>query len=701
MRSIACVSFVSLSALVALLASCSGKPQPPPCNASASAWTPSAIATPYASNATSASVSASVAPPPPVAKSPYTLEQLLSVKRALSPAALDAHDFLYLYDESGTAQVWSHHADEDRALTKLPDRVGFVRPAPDGSRAVFLVDHGGDENFQIDLLGVAAPNEGAILPLTASPKVKHTLPSFDDKGDRIAYTANARNGKDMDLFVATLPKVGTDAKPNEKEKPLVELSGSWSVSDFRGDKVLLQEERSSFDQDLWIVDAKSKQKRLLTKHTGEERWFDAHMSRDGKVVFALSDAGREFVGVTMIDVATAKQTALVAIDHDVDRLAVPRWTTPRPKKGAAPAPDETVAQTEDVLVYAVNVDGGHHLDVLHVDDKRKAAPPTDIAFAMLGPTTSVVISAIDVSGDGRAAFAVVESATNPPEVFRLDLTNNTLLHRDTSSDHAGVDTASLVAATLEHFKTFDDRSISYFLYAKKSENPSSKSPCVIVVHGGPEAQAQPNFSALVQYLALSGYDVALPNVRGSTGYGKSFSHLDDKEKRLDAVKDLSELGKALAARPDVDGARLALFGGSYGGFMVLAGLAFYPKQWAAGIDIVGIANFKTFLEQTAPYRRALREAEYGSLEKDAAMLDAISPIHKVDQIVAPLMVIHGTNDPRVPVGEAKQIAEALKKKGVPVELMLFDDEGHGLAKLKNRLVAYPAAVKFLDDHVAK
>jgi dipeptidyl aminopeptidase/acylaminoacyl peptidase len=191
----------------------------------------------------------------------------------------------------------------------------------------------------------------------------------------------------------------------------------------------------------------------------------------------------------------------------------------------------------------------------------------------------------------------------------------------------------------------------------------------------------------------------MPNVRGSTGYGKSFTHLDDKDKRADSVHDLSECGKFLGARPDVDPSRIALYGGSYGGYMVLAGLTLYPDQWAAGVDVVGIANFRTFLEQTAPYRRALREAEYGSLKTDGALLDRLSPIHDVAKIRAPLFVVHGKQDPRVPVGEAVQITDALKKRGMPVELMIFDDEGHGLSKRKNRLVAYPAIVSFLDKYV--
>jgi dipeptidyl aminopeptidase/acylaminoacyl peptidase len=701
MRSIVWIPFVSLASVVSLAVACSGKPQPPPCDPVKAPWSASAIATPYASNAPSASTSASVAPPV-AAKSPFTFEQMLNVKRSLSPAALSGSDFLYLYDESGTAQVWVRRgAGAAKALTSFPDRIGGVRAAPDGKHAVFMKDQGGDENFQLHLLALDGKDEGAILALTATPKIKHTLAVFDDKGEHVAFTANARNGKDMDLHVLAVPKPGTDVKPSDKEKELVALTGSWTVEDWRGDSILLTEERSSFDQDLWIVNAKTKQKKLLTKHTGDERWYAGRFSRDGKSVFALTDAGREFVGIAVIDVASNKHTPLVEVDHDVVAFATPRWNAPY--AGPKPGDKSTAAVAPppyDVVVYDVNLDGVEQVAIATFDAKHAQTGKQDV------PEAHGVISAIDVDPSGTAAYVALEDATRPPEIWRLPIGpslagTGASASAVTSSDHAGVDPSQLVPATLEHFTTFDGKSISYFLYEKPSGNPSAKQPCVVVVHGGPEAQAQPNFSALIEYLALSGYAVALPNVRGSTGYGKSFSHLDDKDKRLDSVKDLSELGKALGARPEIDGSRIALFGGSYGGFMVLAGLAFYPKQWAAGVDIVGIANFKTFLEQTAPYRRALREAEYGSLEKDAAMLDAISPIHKVDQIVAPLMVIHGTNDPRVPVGEAKQIAEALKKKGVPVELMIFDDEGHGLAKLKNRLVAYPAAVKFLDGHMGK
>ena len=217
-------------------------------------------------------------------------------------------------------------------------------------------------------------------------------------------------------------------------------------------------------------------------------------------------------------------------------------------------------------------------------------------------------------------------------------------------------------------------------------------------HGNP-AQERVGFNPLYQFLLASGYAVAAPNVRGSSGYGKTYMGLDDVRLRMDSVRDLEAVGRWIAGRHDLEGSRMALFGGSYGGFMVLAGLATSPDLWAAGVDIVGIANYVTFLENTGDYRRALREAEYGSLEHDREFLESISPTSMVDDIVAPLLVIHGANDPRVPLGEATQIVDRLRELGRTVDLMVFDDEGHGLVKLPNRRKAYRRVAEFLDEVV--
>jgi dipeptidyl aminopeptidase/acylaminoacyl peptidase len=260
-----------------------------------------------------------------------------------------------------------------------------------------------------------------------------------------------------------------------------------------------------------------------------------------------------------------------------------------------------------------------------------------------------------------------------------------------------VDEDELVEPALARFESFDGESIPVFLFEPAGiERP----PVVVEIHGGPEAQRRLLWIPLVQYLVASGFAVAQPNVRGSTGYGKRFEHLDDGRKRLDSVRDLAALHEWLRAEDCYDLDRVVLYGGSYGGYMTLAGLAFQPELWAAGIAVVPVSSFVTFLENTSEWRRAFREREYGSLEHDRDFLREVSPITHVERIRSPLFLIHGANDPRVPLGEAEQIHRALRERGIRTELLVYDDEGHGLNKLKNRVDAYPKAVSFLEEVLA-
>jgi dipeptidyl aminopeptidase/acylaminoacyl peptidase len=222
------------------------------------------------------------------------------------------------------------------------------------------------------------------------------------------------------------------------------------------------------------------------------------------------------------------------------------------------------------------------------------------------------------------------------------------------------------------------------------------------IHGGPEGQRVLNYSPsgpVIQYLTSLGIGVLSLNVRGSTGYGKSYSHLDDKGLRLNSVKDVAWAVEWLKSRPDVDGDRIAVYGRSYGGFMTLASLVFHPDLWAVGVDVVGIANFVSFLERTGPWRRKHRESEYGELENDREMLEHISPLTHIDNIRVPLMVCHGRNDPRVPLFEAEQVVDAVKSKGLDVVLRVYDDEGHALSKRKNEIDAFVTMGMFLQKHL--
>ena len=252
----------------------------------------------------------------------------------------------------------------------------------------------------------------------------------------------------------------------------------------------------------------------------------------------------------------------------------------------------------------------------------------------------------------------------------------------------------MVTAETTQIESFDGEQIPLFVYRPSAGH--SRPPVVVMVHGGPEAQATLAFNPMVQSLVGVGYAVVVPNVRGSTGYGKRYAALDDTTRRLDSVRDLAAVHDWLATA-GLDADRAALWGGSYGGYMVLAGLSFQPELWAAGVDIVGVSDLVTFLENTSDYRREHREREYGSLTRDREFLAAASPLRHADSIRAPVFVVHGRNDPRVPVSEAEQLATNLRQRGVRCDLLIYDDEGHGLARLANRLDAYPRAVAFLNE----
>jgi len=252
-----------------------------------------------------------------------------------------------------------------------------------------------------------------------------------------------------------------------------------------------------------------------------------------------------------------------------------------------------------------------------------------------------------------------------------------------------------VTPELHRIASFDGEQITYFLYRPRAPHP----PAVMVVHGGPEARFVPRYDPFIIRLVAAGIAVVAPNVRGSAGWGRRFTSLDDRRLRLNSVRDLSAVHGSLAAH-DVDPSRVAVIGASYGGYMSLAALAFSPELWAAGIAIVGISSLLTFLENTSPYRRRFREVEYGFLDTDRDFLIAASPITRVDGMRAPLMLVHGANDPRVPVGEARQLHALLQARGVECELLIYDDEGHGLAKRVNRLDAYPRMFDFLRRHLS-
>jgi dipeptidyl aminopeptidase/acylaminoacyl peptidase len=286
----------------------------------------------------------------------------------------------------------------------------------------------------------------------------------------------------------------------------------------------------------------------------------------------------------------------------------------------------------------------------------------------------------------------------PPDVWSYDIATGTRTQL-TFSTFAGIDKNLFSEPRLIRYKSFDGLDIPAFLYLPPDYD-GSPIPFVIHAHGGPESQFRPSFIRHFQYLILNGYGVLAPNIRGSSGYGREFVRLDDYKKRKDSIRDIYEGARWLVAKGYAEEGRVGIKGGSYGGYVTLAALVDYPDMFGAGIDNIGIANFVTFLQNTAEYRRAIREAEYGPLT-DVEFLTEISPLTHAERITSPLLIVHGENDPRVPVGEAKQIAKAVMINGTVTELLIFPDEGHGVAKLSNRLTYYRRMVEFLDRHLKK
>src|SRR5438067_976209 len=336
---------------------------------------------------------------------------------------------------------------------------------------------------------------------------------------------------------------------------------------------------------------------------------------------------------------------------------------------------------------------GRHL-LLHVNEDGYSRLILDGEDVPLPGRGVVGEESVVFSPDGSKFAYAFSTPTQPYDVYVRDIDAGTT-ERVTSVAEP-VD--GLVEPTLHRFETFDGESIPVFLFLPPGDGPF---PVVLTVHGGPEAQYHPewhvNYAPLTQYLVSRGYAVAAPNVRGSSGYGKRFEHLDDIRLRMDSVHDLAALHAWLDSRPEIDGSRQVIYGRSYGGFMVLAALAFQPELWAAGIESVGISSWVTFLENTSPYRRKAREREYGSLEDDREFLEEISPITRVDAMRAPLFIQHGANDPRVPLAESEEIARVLREKGIRCELVVYPDEGHSIAKLSNRIDSFTRAIAFLDE----
>jgi len=517
-----------------------------------------------------------------------------------------------------------------------------------------------------------------LRPLTEESEAIHCFGGWSHDGERIAWTANRRDPRHFDVSVQDVTTGGITC--------VWQTEGMNDVAGWLPDDgcLIVVRSHSSFDQDLYLTDLLSGTVRHLTPDRGQTSYGNVRWAVDGRGLNLVPDRGREFSDLAYMDLAPTEEGRHAAMSL----LLAPGWDV------------EALALSSDGrhLAYLTNTDGTSELGLLDEATHRALLGPP-IPRGVIGPPRlHRRAPRLDFAPGGRKLAFTLSSPMHNADVWVMDLDAQDA-SPVTHSSRAGIPRGSFVEPELVHFPSFDGLEIPGLLYLPAGAQRDGHLPAIVEVHGGPESQRRPEFDLLYQYFVNRGYGVFAPNVRGSSGYGLTYVHLDDVEKRMDSVADLAEGARWLADAGVADPRRVAVMGGSYGGFMVLAALTSYPDLWAAGVDIVGIANFVTFLENTAPWRRHLREAEYGSLTTDRELLRDISPIHRVERIMAPLLVIHGANDPRVPIGEAEQIVQALGTRGVPVEYLRYGDEGHGLVRLANRLDAYPKVADFLDRHL--
>jgi dipeptidyl aminopeptidase/acylaminoacyl peptidase len=557
-------------------------------------------------------------------------------------------------------------------LTFFKDRAGGASYQPaHGDYFIFSKAIGGNEQYQKYRYDF---NTGAITLLTDG-KSRNTGGTWSNSGEIYAYESTRRNGEDVDIWVMnpTVP-AGDSLKGN---RLLAELKGGgWGVYEFSPDdqQLLVGEYISANESYLWLMNAATGEKTMVTPRGGAEKilYGAAQFSRDGKGLYVTTDRDAEYQQLAYIDLLTKKHEYLTAaINWDVEYFAL-SWD------------GKTIA-------LVTNEDG---LSVLHLYDtaQRKELPVPKLPAGVLG--------SLEWHRNNRDLGFGLESARSTYDVYSLDVQSGKI-ERWTESETGGINTQEFSEPEVVYWKSFDGKRISG-LYYKTPVKFTGPRPVIIDIHGGPEGQSRPWFQGENNYFVNEmGIAIIQPNVRGSSGYDKTFLKLDNGFLREDTYKDIAALLDWIKAQPELDAGRIMVTGGSYGGHMTLAIATFYPDRIRCALDVVGISNLVTFLENTSAYRRDLRRVEYGD-ERDPKMrafLNRIAPLNNAGKIVKPLFVVQGGNDPRVPLSEAEQIVQTVRKNGIPVWYLMAKDEGHGFAKKKNRDFQLYATVLFIQEYL--
>lgn len=580
------------------------------------------------------------------------VEAMAKIGSCYSPSfSPDGKEIAFISDMSGLPQVWkiSIEGGWPSQLTNFNDPVSGASWSPHGQQIAFQLAPGGGMNSQVYIMNSDGSN---VHSITTGGKTNNWVGLWDKDGKRLSFTSNQDNPNGMDSYLYDLE--------NQKTKLIAKTSGIGSITSMHEGQYLLSRLASRGSNDIYLLDKEGKET-LLTKHSGPGQFYGefapngdiymaSNLDRD-KIAFGVMEGGR-------IKILSERK------DAELENF--------------------TVNHAGTTVLLGWNVGGKSEVTLY----SKKMTEPLKLPIELFGGG--------EFSADDRYFVFTGSGAREPSNVWLYDFQNKSF-KKLTDSQHPGVNLEDLVVPKLFKFKSFDDLELSGWLYLPKTG--SAPYAMVISYHGGPEGQARPSFSYSVQALVSQGFAVFVPNVRGSSGFGKNFVNLDNGALRVNGVKDIKACYDFVVGAGYAKKDKVAIMGGSYGGYMTMAGITEYPDMFAAAANLFGVVNFKTFFEQTEPWMAAISKVEYGDPDTEADMLKSLSPIYKVDRVKTPTLVLHGANDTNVPVVEAEQVVENLKKRNVPVEYVLFPDEGHGWRKTANKVTSTVAIVEWFDKYL--
>ncbi|MCI0339964.1 MAG: S9 family peptidase [Planctomycetales bacterium] len=597
---------------------------------------------------------------------PRPLDRYLAVRRFLEISfSPDGSEIAFTADISGQWNVWRMRLDGSPPIQRTMFEEEAARAIawnPRRDETVIAADRHGTEDFQLYLL--RGPDEWPEA-LTNTPKVKHILSSeaWSPDGRAIAFSSNGRKPEDFDVFVRDMASGETtrlleDGRFNHVMR--------WTP-DGRGLLVLYPS--ASDDTELELLDVRTREARHLTPWPGNVQVAPVGFSADGRRVLVVTDRDREFVGLAWLDVASGALEWVETPEHDIE--------------------DAALSHDGALLAVVVNVDGASRLRIRDLRAGRDLAAPEV-------PLGAVADLAWDPAGKSLAFRVNAATQPNTPHVLPVGASAP---RRLAASLLPGFVPPDLVAPEAVRIPSHDGRDVPAWLYKPPGAAPSAKCPALLSIHGGPEAQERPIYYPLYQWLLHLGIAILAPNVRGSTGFGKSYRRLIHRDWGGGDLRDFAACGEFLRRTPWVDPARLGVFGGSYGGFATLSCATRLPEYWACAVDVVGPSNLLTFLKSVPPAWRRFMKDWVGDPEQDRDFLMERSPITYADRLRCPILIVQGANDPRVAKAESDQFVERLRSRGVTVEYDVYDDEGHGFTKTGNQVRAWKRIGEFLVRHL--